>query len=282
MEVIRVTDLIDETDKADGLDSASDPDDSDESDAAQIDPSGQGAIVQGRRAINRSRALGRRLTDQQWQYVLAFVAEDGATRGDYAEAAAAAGYHDPERVGRRLILQPHIAEAVRELALSDARARMPLALAIIADIAANAEDDKTRLEAARTLWRLGAAELPRKPAKESAQSPAVAVQINTGHAGASGAGQALVREIWRERLIRTRQDPASLAVLHGARVDADVDADVDAGGAQGGVPTPGSRPARDFPIPQSAREDSSEYPSEVTLTRQEYRTFPPQRTPPRE
>lgn len=279
-----MTEAIEGTDNACGLDPASELDDSDESDAAQTDPSGQGAIVQGRRVINRSKALGRRLTDQQWQYVLAYVSEDGATRGDYAEAAAAAGYHDAERVGRRLILQPHIAEAVRELALSDARARMPLALAIIADIASHADDDRVRLEAAKTLWRLGAAELPRKPAKDDNRSPAVAVQINTGAAGTAGAGQALVREIWRERLIRTRQDPTSLAVLHGARVDAGASAgaDADAGGAQGGVPGQGSRPARDFPIPQSAREDSSEYPSEVTLTRQEYRTFPPQRTPPRE
>jgi hypothetical protein len=97
---------------------------------------------------------GRRLTEQQQRFVVAYTTAEGAV-GNASEAARQAGYsfHTAGEIARQLMGKPHVRDAIREANKEQISGRM--ATKAIALLGRVIDDEsvpmKTRVDAARTI-----------------------------------------------------------------------------------------------------------------------------------
>lgn len=129
---------------------------------------------------------------------LAFARLYVLTRGDGVRSARLAGYKHPEVKATHLSLHPVVSELVKVLALSNASACLPVAVAALLDIARDKTiDPKTRRNAALDLAKIAGA-MPKA-------SPQTAIQVNTSSAPADGGGAApsvVIQNVWNRRELR--------------------------------------------------------------------------------
>jgi hypothetical protein len=146
-----------------------------------------------------------KLTDKQRRFAALYVLQGGNGK----KAAELAGYASPDVDCVRVRLNPKVAELIHLLALADARATLPVAIAVLLDIATGFDEDADgkriyranpmeRRKAALDLARIGGA-------LQSQQGPSVAVQVNnpqpSGDASPSSVS-VVIRNVWDRRSAR--------------------------------------------------------------------------------
>lgn len=134
------------------------------------------------------------LSDKQRRFAALYVLHGG----NGLEAAKGAGYAAPDVACVRVRLNPKVAELIQLLALADARATLPVAIAVLLSIAQDVKAPfSERRKAALDLARIGGA-------MAGQAGPTVAVQVNTGSAGDAPAQSAsvVIQNVWSSRAAR--------------------------------------------------------------------------------
>jgi len=144
-----------------------------------------------------------KLTVMQRAFAVQYVLQGG----NATAAAEAAGYASPDVAGTRVRLNPKVAELINLLALADARAVLPVAVATLLEIAQDklapfSERRKAALDLARIGGALGSG------------APTVAVQVNNGAGAGDGAPadsvSVVIRNVWSARSARLSGIPAPM------------------------------------------------------------------------
>lgn len=135
-----------------------------------------------------------KLTPKQRRFACLFV----LCGGNATKAAEGAGYSAPDVAGVRVRLNPKVAELINLLALADARATLPVAIAVLLSIAQDTSAPHgERRKAALDLARIGGA-------LQQQQGPSVAVQVNTTSAPGEPPSSAsvVIQNVWSSRAAR--------------------------------------------------------------------------------
>lgn len=141
-----------------------------------------------------------KLTEMQRRFAALYVVHGG----NGLEAAKAAGYAHPEVASCRVRLNPKVADLIQLLSLADARATMPVAVAVLVDIATGHDVDP---ETKRIVYRATPSER-RKAALDlikiaggfPSAGPSVAVQVNTNQSGeGSSSATVVIQNVWNAR-----------------------------------------------------------------------------------
>lgn len=174
------------------------------------------------------------LTIQQRKFASAYVLLDG----NATKAAQVADYKNPSIMGQRATMHPKISELIRILSLASASATLPVAIATLAELAADPKvDSRTRRNCALDLAKIAGA-MPKG-------TPQTAIQVNNGSSPdgtpANTAPSVVIQNVWDSRDKRLSSIAAPMPdTLDGENSSALIEAaPLDPKGGEGGVPPQG-------------------------------------------
>lgn len=141
-----------------------------------------------------------KLTEKQRRFAALYVLH----QGNGTKAAELAGYVAPDVAAVRVRLNQHVAELINLLALADAKATLPVAIAVLVEIASGWHDPETGLFVKSTApaseRRKAALDLVKIAGAMPTSGPSVAVQVNAPQGnGANAAPSVVIQNVWSSR-----------------------------------------------------------------------------------
>lgn len=129
-----------------------------------------------------------KLTEKQRTFAAAYV----MLGGNGTAAAELAGYVAPDVAAHRTLLNPRVSELVGVLSLADAKARLPIAIGVLVEIATDPKQPAAeRRKCAIDLVKIAGA-MPQG-------APLVAMQVNQGQPSDAASVSVVIRKVWQGR-----------------------------------------------------------------------------------